>query len=106
MVWQDLRKLLIVLKGLINVPQGELMKFVEIMEYQILNWPINYLGLPLGGKPQFIGSLRTRLALVQRKLAVRKRKYLFLERVITLNKATTTNLSIYFLSVSKMRRGW
>lgn len=64
LVWQDLRKLLIVLKGLINVPQGKLVKFVEIVEYQILNWPINFLGLPLGGKPQFIGSLRTRLALV------------------------------------------
>lgn len=64
------------LKG-IEVERDELQQYAQILGCKTDIWPLNYLGLPLGGVPRSLSFWDLVLERVNNKLASWKRLYLF-----------------------------
>ncbi|KAJ9671310.1 hypothetical protein PVL29_025144 [Vitis rotundifolia] len=76
----------------INLDQNHLYRLAEMLDCKVSNWPILYLGLPLGGNPKAISK----------RLDGWQKTYLSFGGRITLIQSCLTHMPCYFLSLFKI----
>lgn len=68
----------------------------------VQQWPLKYLGMPLGGNPRSISFWDLVVERVNKKLVRWKKFYISLGGRITLIKAAMSNVPVYHMSLYKM----
>lgn len=86
----------------IEVERDVLQLYARILGCKTDVWPINYLGLPLGGVSRSLSFWDPVIERINNKLASWKRLYISFGGRITLIKAVLSNLSIYYMFIFKM----
>lgn len=86
----------------VNVDNGLLRKLASHMGYTMGSWPLNYLGMALGGNPRSIMHWDVVVERVSKKLAAWKKNYISLGGRITLIKSSLANIPVYYMLVFRM----
>ena len=73
-----------------------------VLECRVSEWPLSYLGLPLGGNPKTIGFWDPVVERISRRLDGWKKAYLSLGGRITLIQSCLSHIPSYFLSLFKI----
>ena len=73
-----------------------------MLDYKVSDWPILYLGLPLGGNPKACGFWNSVVERISRRLDGWKKAYLSFEGRITLIHSCLSHIPSYFLSLFKI----
>lgn len=83
----------------IGVEDSLMTSFAGLLGCKVENWPLSYLGMPLGGNPQSLSFRDPVVERVQKKLATWKRNHISLGGRITLIKAALANTPVYYMSL-------
>ncbi|RVW55793.1 LINE-1 retrotransposable element ORF2 protein [Vitis vinifera] len=86
----------------INTRQEMLSSLALVLECRVSEWPLSYLGLPLGGNPKTIGFWDPVVERISRRLDGWKKAYLSLGGRITLIQSCLSHIPSYFLSLFKI----
>lgn len=86
----------------IGVDEGILNRFAQMLGCRVDQWPLKYLGLPLGGSFNSCVFWDPMVERVQKKLSCWKSSYISLGGQIILIKAALVNVSVYYMSLYKM----
>ncbi|RVX16773.1 LINE-1 retrotransposable element ORF2 protein [Vitis vinifera] len=86
----------------INTRQEVLSSLALVLECRVSEWPLSYLGLPLGGNPKTIGFWDPVVERISRRLDGWKKAYLSLGGRITLIQSCLSHIPSYFLSLFKI----
>ena len=86
----------------INTGQELLSSLALVFDYKVSEWPLSYLGLPLGGDPKTIGFWDPVVARILRRLDGWKNAFLSLGGRITLIQSSLSHIPSYFLSFFKI----
>ena len=86
----------------INTRQEVLSSLALVLECRVSEWPLSYLGLPLGGNLKTIGFWDPVVERISRRLDGWKKAYLSLGGRITLIQSCLSHIPSYFLSLFKI----
>ena len=86
----------------INISQSQTTKFASVLDCAVSDWPLMYLGLPLGRNPNSISFWDPVLDRVSKRLDRWKRALLSLGGRITLIQSCFSHIPNYFLSLFKI----
>ena len=86
----------------INADDELLHKLVDLSGCEVGDWPIKYLGLPLGGNPRKIAFWELVVNKVAKRLVSWKKAFLSRGGRLTLIQSVLSSLPIYYLSVFKV----
>ena len=86
----------------INTRQELLSSLALVLDCRVSEWPLSYLGLPLGGNPKTIGFWDPVVERISRRLDGWKKAYLSLGGRITLIQSCLSHIPSYFLSLFKI----
>ncbi|RVX17758.1 putative ribonuclease H protein [Vitis vinifera] len=86
----------------INTRQEVLSSLALVLECRVSEWPLSYLGLPLGGNPKTICFWDPVVERISRRLDGWKKAYLSLGGRITLIQSCLSHIPSYFLSLFKI----
>lgn len=86
----------------IHVEQSLLVKMVGAMGCRVGEWPLKYLGMPLGENPRATTFWDPVVEKFSKKLAIWKKSYISFGRMITLIKEALANLPVFYMSIFKM----
>lgn len=89
----------------VGVPNDYLANFSSLLNCTVQNFPIKYLGLPLGANPRRKETWQPVLEKVRSRLARWKRKLLSFVGRLTLIKAVVSSLPVYYLSLFRIPEG-
>ena len=87
----------------INTSQDLIIRLASMLECKVSEWPLTYLGLPLGGNRKAIAFWDPMIDRVSRRLDGWKRTFLSLGGRITLIQTSVSHIHNYFLSLFKIR---
>ncbi|RVW38668.1 hypothetical protein CK203_077505 [Vitis vinifera] len=86
----------------INLDQNHLSRLALLLDCKALDWPILYLGLPLGGNPTACGLWDPVIERISRRLDRWQKAYLSFGGRITLVHSCLSHIPSYFLSLFKI----
>ena len=86
----------------INTRQELLSSLASVFYCRVLEWPLSYLGLPLGGNPKTIGFWDPVVERILRRLDGWKKAFLSLGGRITSIQSCLSHIPSYFLSLFKI----
>ncbi|KAJ9671271.1 hypothetical protein PVL29_027318 [Vitis rotundifolia] len=86
----------------INIGSELLSNLALVFECRVSDWPLSYLGLPLGGNPKTIGFWDPVVERISRRLDGWKKAFLSLGGRITLIQSCLSHIPSYFLSLFKI----
>ncbi|KAL6321948.1 hypothetical protein AAG906_035857 [Vitis piasezkii] len=86
----------------INLDQNHLFRLALMLDCKASDWPILYLGLPLGGNPTACGFWDPVIERISRRLDGWQKAYLSLGGRITLLHSCLSHIPSYFLSLFKI----
>ncbi|RVX12744.1 LINE-1 retrotransposable element ORF2 protein [Vitis vinifera] len=86
----------------INLDQTHLSRLAEMLDCKASDWPILYLGLPLGGNPKACGFWDLVIERISSRLDEWQKAYLSFGGRITLIQSCLTHMPCYFLSLFKL----
>ncbi|RVW60989.1 putative ribonuclease H protein [Vitis vinifera] len=86
----------------INLDQNHLSRLALLLDYKASDWPILYLGLPLGGNPIACGFWDPMIERISRRLDGWQKAYLSFGGRITLLHSCISHIPSYFLSLFKI----
>ncbi|RVW33139.1 putative ribonuclease H protein [Vitis vinifera] len=86
----------------INLDQNHLSRLALMLDCKASDWPILYLGLPLGGNPTACGFWDPVIERISRRLDGWQKAYLSLGGRITLLHSCLSHIPSYFLSLFKI----
>lgn len=86
----------------VNVDSSLLQSLANLLGYSVAEWPLKYLGFPLGGHSHLGSFWDLTIEKFEKRLAIWKRSYISLGNKIALIKAVLSNLPAYYMSVSSM----
>ncbi|WJZ91182.1 hypothetical protein VitviT2T_010279 [Vitis vinifera] len=86
----------------INTGQELLCSLTSVFDCKVSEWPLSYLGLPLGGNPKIIGFWDPVVERISRRLDGWKKAFLSLGGRITLIQSSLSHIPSYFLSLFKI----
>ncbi|RVW20051.1 hypothetical protein CK203_115113 [Vitis vinifera] len=86
----------------INLDQNHLSRLVELLDCKASDWPILYLGLPLGENPKACGFWDPIIERISRRLDGWQKAYLSFEGRMALIQSYLTHMPSYFLSLFKI----
>ena len=86
----------------VNIPVAEINEIAGILKCKAGDFPLTYLGLPLGANPRRIKTWNPIVDRFKKKLALWKRNHISIGGRISLIKSALSNLPIYFMSLFKM----
>ena len=86
----------------INISQDQTARLASLLECAVSDWPLSYLGLPLGGNPNSLFFWDPVLDKVSRRLNGWKKAFLSLGGKITLIQSCLSHIPSYFLSLFKV----
>lgn len=86
----------------IEVRGNVLLQIGQIPRCKVVDWPLKYLDLPLGGAHRSLSFWDPVIERIQNKLDSWKKGYISLGGRITLIKTVLSNFSIYYMSLFKM----
>ncbi|KAJ9701108.1 hypothetical protein PVL29_006452 [Vitis rotundifolia] len=86
----------------INLDQNHLSRLALMLDCKISDWPISYLGLPLGGNPTASGFWNPVIERISRRLDGWQKAYLSFGGRITLVHSCLSHIPSYFLSLFKI----
>ncbi|RVW12452.1 LINE-1 retrotransposable element ORF2 protein [Vitis vinifera] len=86
----------------INLDQNHLSRLALLLDCKASNWPILYLGLPLGGNPTACGFWDPVIERISRRLDGWQKAYLSFGGRITLLHSCLSHIPSYFLSLFKI----
>ena len=86
----------------INTRQELLSSLALVLDCRVSEWPLSYLGLPLGGNPKTTGFWDPVVERISRRLDGWKKAYLSLGGRITLIQSCLSHIPSYFLSLFKI----
>ena len=86
----------------INTNQEMVSQLASVLDCQETEWPLSYLGLPLGGNPNSIGFWDPVVEKVARRLDGWKKACLSFGRRITLIQSCSSHIPSYFLSLFRI----
>ncbi|RVW24941.1 Retrovirus-related Pol polyprotein from transposon TNT 1-94 [Vitis vinifera] len=86
----------------INLDQDHLSRLALMLDCKASNWPILYLGLPLGGNPKACGFWDPVIKRISRRLDGWQKAYLSFGGRITLIHSCLSHIPNYFLSLFKI----
>lgn len=89
----------------INVEDEKLQDMARVLCCKVGKFPLSYLGLPIGGSSSRVARWDPLLDRMNRKLATWKSKLLSIGGLLTLIKASLSNLPIYFMSLYPIPHG-
>ena len=83
----------------INIVSQELSNTTSSVGCQILEWPLVYLGVPLGGNPRSVSFWDPVVEKISKLFGNWKGAYFSLGNQITLIKACLSSIPLYYLSL-------
>ncbi|XP_010255174.1 PREDICTED: uncharacterized protein LOC104595909 [Nelumbo nucifera] len=86
----------------VNLEERELREYADVLRCAISDWPMAYLGLPLGDNPKKVSFWNPIVERFGKRLASLRKIYFSMRGRITLIRSTLANLPMYFLSVFKI----
>ncbi|KAJ9680549.1 hypothetical protein PVL29_019768 [Vitis rotundifolia] len=86
----------------INIGLELLSNLALVFDCRVSEWPLTYLGLPLGGNPKTIGFWDPVVERISRRLDGWKKTFLSLGGRITLIQSCLSHIPSYFLSLFKI----
>ena len=86
----------------INTNQEMVSQLASILDCQETEWPLSYMGLPLGGNPNSIGFWDLVVEKVARRLDGFKKACLSFGGRITLIQSCSSHIPSYFLSLFRI----
>ncbi|KAJ9697646.1 hypothetical protein PVL29_006989 [Vitis rotundifolia] len=86
----------------INLHQNHLSRLALLLDCKASDWPLLYLGLPLGGNPTACGFWDPVVERISRRLDGWQKTYLSFGGKITLVHSCLSNIPSYFLSLFKI----
>ena len=86
----------------INLDQNHLSRLALLLDCKASDWPILYLGLPLGGNPTACGFWDPVIERISRRLDGWQKAYLSLGGRITLLQSCLSHITSYFISLFKI----
>ncbi|RVW60988.1 putative ribonuclease H protein [Vitis vinifera] len=86
----------------INTRQELLSSLASVLDCRVSEWPLSYLGLPLGGNPKTKGFWDPMVERISRRLDGWKKAFLSLGGRITLIQSCLSHIPSYFLSLFKI----
>ena len=86
----------------INLDQNHLSRLALLLDCKASDWPILYLGLPLGGNPTACGLWDPVIERISRRLDRWQKAYLSFGGRITLVHSCLSHIPSYFLSLFKI----
>ena len=89
----------------INLEEADVTYLAEIVQCSVGNWPIKYLGLPLGGNPTRKTFWEPVVTKVAKRLDRWKRAFLSRGGRLTLIRSVLSSLPKYYLSLFKLPQG-
>ena len=86
----------------ININQDQISRMALMLDCSVSDWPLTYLGLPLGGESKSSSFWDSVIDRVFRRLDEWKKYFLFLGGRITLIQFCLSHIPSYFLSLFKI----
>lgn len=86
----------------IKIPRQEVVTLAQIMGCKVENFPIKYLGLPLGANPNRISTWEPVIERMERRLSIWRGRQNLTGGKLTLINSSLANLPIYFMSLFRM----
>lgn len=89
----------------VNVDPSWLQNAAKSLQCKIGEFPVMYLGLPIGGNMSLLNSWNLVIDRMEKKLATWKGKTLSIGGRLTLIKASISSLPLYYMSLFPMPKG-
>ena len=80
----------------INVDNQIMKAFASLAGYQVLHWPITYLGIPLGGNPHALSFWDPVVCKISKRLDCWKCAFFSLGGKITLIQSCLSSIPLYY----------